>query len=547
MYLIALLTYLSLSLQHKKKTIGHDGSNQVKAEQAQPEQSNSSAKAVDPVPSTDQSSVVAVKETEASPLATACGDTQEDSADYDATAVEVTEPPSINRDVEENPSTDILPNPDATNEVGSDKPPAEAKVEKAPTETIPATKDQEGSKENDDAEDVWETVAAKPRKPKAKSSNDQQSNNNNSSSNNNTTNKPNSQNNRSQSGRNNGNATPGEGGGSNDRRKKKNRRDKNRGKRDQTRVVKDVLTQILDAVDNEVNRRAKQGVKSVSSEDRRRSANDKRSVQSNNRNSGNEQRRKAAAAPSTANNAKDPRSLRDIVAGVSASPAKTSAKVPSGAQNKAKPAAEPARGAKIKPGLSYRSVIEPTPQQPAIVSPSTTNQSKAASAKASELKVSDVKTSIAAEKETTKPKGKSVSETEAKNAPPTTPSKKESATPVVETDSKVTSAKEDSCQTPASTTEDDCNTPPLSTLLGPGTSCSASSSVASSLEAPHSSRFRHQSISATEAVGVHLLNVCKQMSEEIDTFMSRRSLALDVRRKERSAVLGALQDTLVVS
>ena len=536
MYLIALLTYLFLSLQHKKKTNGHDGSSQVKAEQAQPEQSNSSAKAVDPVPSTDQSSVVAVKETEASPLATAGGDTQEDSAVNDATAVEVTEPPSINRDVEESPSTDILPNPDATNEVGSGKPPAEAKVEKAPTETTPATKDQEGSKENEDAEDVWETVAAKPRKPKAKSSNDQQSNNNNSSINNNTTNKPNSQNNRSQSGRNNGNATPGEGGGSNDRRKKKNRRDKNRGKRDQTRVVKDVLTQILDAVDNEVNRRAKQGVKSVSSEDRRRPANDKRSVQSNNRNSGNDQRRKAAAAPSTANNAKDPRSLRDIVAGVSASPAKTSAKVPSGAQNKAKPAAEPPRGAKIKPGLSYRSVIEPTHQQPAIVSPSITNQSKAASAKASELKVSDVK-----------PKGKSVSETEAKNAPPTTPSKKESATPVVETDSKVTSAKEDSCQTPASTTEDDCNTPPLSTLLGPGTSCSASSSVASSLEAPHSSRFRHQSISATEAVGVHLLNVCKQMSEEIDTFMSRRSLALDVRRKERSAVLGALQDTLVVS
>ena len=99
--------------------------------------------------------------------------------------------------------------------------------------------------------------------------------------------------------------------------------------------------------------------------------------------------------------------------------------------------------------------------------------------------------------------------------------------------------------------------PPLSTLLqtsallGPAAqfSCSPSSSVASSLEAPHSSRFRHQSSNMMdgEDVGYHLLNVCGQLSDDINAFMKRRALALDVRRRERSAVLNALGDTLGVS
>ena len=106
--------------------------------------------------------------------------------------------------------------------------------------------------------------------------------------------------------------------------------------------------------------------------------------------------------------------------------------------------------------------------------------------------------------------------------------------------------------------------PPLSTLLGPENLNSASSSVASSLEAPHSTRLRLQSSSgggvgavpnaanisgvpcSEDDVGYHLLNICSQLSEEIDTFMGRRALALDVRRRERSAVLSALGDTLGV-
>lgn len=54
-------------------------------------------------------------------------------------------------------------------------------------------------------------------------------------------------------------------------------------------------------------------------------------------------------------------------------------------------------------------------------------------------------------------------------------------------------------------------------------------------------------MASEDDVGYHLLNVCSQLSEEISTFMSRRALALDVRRRERSAVLSALGDTLGVS
>ncbi|KAL7549617.1 hypothetical protein ACHAWF_012883 [Thalassiosira exigua] len=94
--------------------------------------------------------------------------------------------------------------------------------------------------------------------------------------------------------------------------------------------------------------------------------------------------------------------------------------------------------------------------------------------------------------------------------------------------------------------------PPLSTLLGPGLATgSASSSVASSLEVPHAAaRLRRASPnvsgsgSGEDDVGFHLLNVCDQLSDEIRTFMERRATALDVRRRERRAVLGALGDTL---
>jgi hypothetical protein len=389
----------------------------------------------------------------------------------------------------------------STSEAESTDLQTEVQTETGSLEPTPANNTLEEMAPNDDAdESAWETVAVKSRKPKVKPPTDQPIN------------KPISQNRSSQSVRNHaGASSTGDGSNSNNPRKGKRRKDRDRGKRHQTKVVKDVLTHILDAVDDQVSRRIKQGAKSVSSDDRRRtSTNDKRHVSSNNRNNGNnEQRRKVAPAP-LSTSTKQPRTMRDVVVGATAPPTKSTVKVPNGAPSKTKPAPEPPRGSKIKPGLSYKSVIEP-PRQPAVVTPSPVNGSKAP----------DVKVNHVVENQFTN--DKKIAGDSDGNAPSIeTPVKSHATRPVLEN-------------------------PPLSTLLGPGTSCSATSSVASSLEAPHSSRFRHQSISTTEDVGVHLLNVCGQLSEEIDTFMSRRSLALNVRRKERSAVLGALQDTLRVS
>lgn len=90
--------------------------------------------------------------------------------------------------------------------------------------------------------------------------------------------------------------------------------------------------------------------------------------------------------------------------------------------------------------------------------------------------------------------------------------------------------------------------PPLPTLLNPGNVNSASSSVASSLEAPHASHgHRHTSTSNEVDVGYHLLDVCDRLTRDMHIFMARRSSALSTRRRERGALLGALQDSVSVS
>lgn len=423
-------------------------------------------------------------------------------------------------------------------QVGLTKPTSGEK--KAETRPLESTESKEDKKEKDeeskviDDTDEWETVAVKTRKPKAKQTNDQSNN------------RSNSGNRASNSSRNNGNGGSNtEGGNSNDRRKGKKRngngRDKDKGKRNQQKAAKDVLTHILDAVDDEVSRREKQRGKPVSSNDRRRLAiNEKQSSTStsNNRiNINDDQRQKAASVivSSGTNNSsqQQPRTMRDVVAGVTTTPVNAVMKPACVSPEKAKPTAlEFNRGSKIKPGLSYKSVIEPTHKQLALAKPTTTTEPKTPG-----------ETNVSAKEA----KNLALAESD-KAAKTNTAQNRDNLTRlVVNQETEEPATKEESCQSPPSTTDDDRNTPPLSTLLGPGTSCSATSSVASSLEAPISSRFRHQSISTTEDVGVHLLNVCKQLSEEIDTFMARRSQALDIRRKERSAVLGALQDTLLVS
>ena len=88
--------------------------------------------------------------------------------------------------------------------------------------------------------------------------------------------------------------------------------------------------------------------------------------------------------------------------------------------------------------------------------------------------------------------------------------------------------------------------PPLQTLVGPGNLNSANSSVASSLEAPHATRHganKHASSKESD-VGYHLLKVCERLSTDMNSFMTRRSLALAQRRQERGALLASLQETV---
>jgi hypothetical protein len=214
---------------------------------------------------------------------------------------------------------------------------------------------------------------------------------------------------------------------------------------------------------------------------------------------------------------------------------------------------QPSNGSsKVKPGLSYKSVIEPVatvePPKPHPPKPKPNAWAKPPSEVKANL---DVALKNKAEEELAVVKASSDKPNENSALVAVDGSSPSSKDKDKESNIHVTSDNGEAQQrTSVSVTDDEGAPPPLSTLIGPGNSCSASSSVASSLEAPHSSsnRFLHQSSSPTteDDVGYHLLNVCGRLSEEITTFMSRRALALDIRRKERDAVLGALGDTLGV-
>ena len=101
----------------------------------------------------------------------------------------------------------------------------------------------------------------------------------------------------------------------------------------------------------------------------------------------------------------------------------------------------------------------------------------------------------------------------------------------------------------ASQTDKDLS-PPLPTLLSPENANSASSSVASSLDTSHAGHQTNHIASQQRKekdVGYHLLDVCDRLTRDINIFMKRREYALDARRRERGAVLMALQGTVSVS
>ena len=90
--------------------------------------------------------------------------------------------------------------------------------------------------------------------------------------------------------------------------------------------------------------------------------------------------------------------------------------------------------------------------------------------------------------------------------------------------------------------------PPLPTLLSPENANSTTSSVASSLEAPHGRHHHHvhgaPSQDEHNPVGYHLLDVCDRLSQDISLFMKSRAQAVSLRRAERAVLIGALQEVV---
>jgi hypothetical protein len=457
---------------------------------------------------------------------------------------------------------------------------------------------------SDPDDGMWETVEVKPRGRRRKGGSKKSSSgsqNNGIASNNSTSNNSNG---RNQS--NNDNASAHHDGGSSHngrRRHGKRGRDKNRNnteQQQQNNMIKDVILQILDAVDDEVmrigidganllynstpvgdnernNSSAKNGHHSSSAVNSKQSAQQQHisEEQRRKRSNGFAASSKTLPTPSLASNL-SAKSLRDVLVG-SSPPTATNfvpqinhSSLQSSANNLALCTAkeeganpQPSNGSsKVKPGMSYKSVIEPhatvNPKESHPPKPKANAWAKPPSDTKAKLDV-ELKTKAEAVLAAVKPLSYKPAVKPLSYKPDqssglialegSTPSsdrgkKKETNIPVPVDTEKAQQ------RTSASVTDDEGTPPPLSTLVGPGNLCSASSSVASSLEAPHSSsnRFCHQYSSATtgDDVGYHLLNVCGRLSEEITTFMSRRALALDVRRKERDAVLGALGDTLAV-
>jgi len=470
----------------------------------------------------------------------------------------------------------------------------------------------------DDADDgAWETVEVKPRGRKAKSQGSNNGNGNNNNGNNNgkggNTNNGNRANNNSgrnndgnnsngnnnnnngnsdvatSSNNNNNNSSQNNGQNSNNSRRKKDgrrRKKNNNNNQNQQQQKNDTAGDGKGGGGKTV---ADGGAKSSSDnnnhkqQQRGRSSshhNDKRAASSsgnnNNNNGNNKQQGRRSNATATSVPANPPlvtskhngKSMRDVLLGASAATVNNKASTASATNGgkatdasatveaKSKNAGQP-KSSKVKPGISYKSAIEPVKkeQQQAppkskpnawakvVKSASTPSLSAINSTGAVGNETSNTAAAEVIEKEGTakasdgvEPETKVALEPipkETVSAAPTATAKAVSSSPLSEKNEKDTNDGDEDAAAP-----DDNNVPPpLDTLLGPGNSCSASSSVASSLDAPHGAR-------PEDDVGYHLLNVCGQLSEEINTFMSRRSLALDVRRRERSAVLGALQDTL---
>ena len=403
-----------------------------------------------------------------------------------------------------------------------------------------------------------------------------------------------SNNNNPSSSQNNGQNNNNNNNNNNSRRKKDGRRRKKNNNNQNQNQQQQKTENVVDGKGGGGKPAAEGGAKSSSDnnnnhkhQQRGRSSsyhNDKRAAASssgNNNSGSNKQQGRRSNATAVATNPlpvtskHNGKSMRDVLLGTSSaattnnkastSSASTGGKATDSAATavtKSKNADQP-KSAKVKPGISYKSAIEPVKKEQQQAALSNSSKSKpnvwaTVVNSASGASLNAISNTNAAGNETSNTaievidkeetvKAIDIVKPETKDIPEPTPEASVPAASTVTTknDSSPSISEKNEKESVgggedvAASTDDDNNNvpPPLDTLLGPGNSCSASSSVASSLDAPHGAR-------PEDDVGYHLLNVCGQLSEEINTFMSRRSLALDVRRRERNAVLSALQDTL---
>lgn len=356
-----------------------------------------------------------------------------------------------------------------------------------------------------------------------------------------------------------------EGGTPHAERRKKHRnrhhreRDKNRGNEHQhNKMIKEIILDIIDAVGDDVVRlglnvstqpgnAVSVGDNNLSGKSDKHSSSTSTNKRITQQHHSNDEQRRGRSNSVAASSTRQSKPLMTSNLSLGALP------VAAGVPQNNKAASK--SSSKVKPGMSYKSVIEPPadikdvpPPHPQPPKPKPNAWSKPPLEIKAKLDI-ERKNSAELKRPETKPESILFNQrTEMVALADITPVGKKEETSVPVFDHTEVEAQQQR-RLSVSVTDDEGAAPPLSTLIGPGNACSATSSVASSLEAPHSSsnRFCQTSSSAKDDVGYHLLNVCGRMSEEITTFMSRRALALDVRRKERNAVLHALGDTLGVS
>ena len=354
----------------------------------------------------------------------------------------------------------------------------------------------------EDDDDDWETVEAKPRTNRNKANRSNGNNNNNG-------------NNRSGSQHGNASSSGGQNGSS---KKGKSRTAASRKRNNTRKMVREILNGVLDSVHDEVRKKAirESTKKPVVNKWASAAAS---SVKKPNPPSAWGKDSQKAVLPKEA-------TMRDILVGKSSTqPQHNPPPAPMAASHKQRTEhSAPSGAAAVK-------AKNPAPQSPR------NKKNKERTEKADQNTAPTVPETLSSASEAVRAStGNKEFQSQSQEVAPSESSSGESRA-AAKTDQAGQMPKGDKEKPPA---------PPLPTLLNAENAHSATSSVASSLEAPHAAH-HHNSSANENDVGYHLLDVCSRLTRDMNIFMKRRSQALDLRRRERSQVLEALQGSLSVS